>query len=62
MNTFPLVYEYNHIHPYSHNFSFRPLNLFLILGFPQRLENLEHLENKNGYGKVMEHAKFAKSH
>ena len=28
-------------------------------GFPQRLENLE---NENGHGKVMEHAKLAKSH
>ena len=28
-------------------------------GFPRRLENLE---NENGHGKVMEHAKLAKSH
>ena len=28
-------------------------------GFPQRLENLE---NENGHGKVMEHAKLSKSH
>ena len=30
-----------------------------ISGFPLRLENLE---NENGYGKVMEHDKFANTH
>ena len=30
-----------------------------VSGFPQRLENLE---NENGHGKVMEHAKLAKRH
>ena len=33
--------------------------LDLLSGFPRRLENLE---NENGHGKVMEHAKLAKSH
>ena len=31
-------------------------------GFPQRLENLEILEIKNGHGKVMEHEKLTHSH
>ena len=31
----------------------------MFSGFPWRLENLE---NKDGHGKVMEHAKLAKSH
>ena len=35
------------------------LHISLVTGFPQRLE---HLENRNGHGKIIEHGKLAKRH